>query len=188
MGLPMGCFGNNMAARAEAIRSFGGFSRLGYSVTEDAALLAALSRRPGTRVRVATGGETAVVTRPKERWTDFINQHTRWNAGAFFSRDFATRASYSFIVVYLVFCILALPFGVLDWRIALLSLNAFLSIGLLGFFGGFYAGKRRRLYYARLVPYVFFFGFFYSFVSLRALLRRPFEWKGSRIGPRTPKD
>ncbi len=184
MGLPTGCFGNNMAARSASIRSIGGFSRIGYSVTEDAALLSALSKRPGARVCVATDACTVVRTRPKESWREYINQHTRWNAGAFFARDIMTRAPYSFIVAYLMFCIFALPFGILDWRIALLSLNAFLSIGLLGLAGGLYAGIRRGLYFARLVPYVVFFGFFYSYVSLRAILRRPFEWKGSRMGLR----
>jgi biofilm PGA synthesis N-glycosyltransferase PgaC len=188
MGLPTGCFGNNMAARSDSIRSIGGFSRIGYSVTEDAALLSALSKRPGARVCVATGAETVVRTRPKESWRGYINQHTRWNAGAFFSRAIMTRVPYSFIVTYLIICMLALPFGILDWRIALLSINSFLSIGLLALAGGLYAGMRRALYYARLVPYVVFFGFFYSYVSLRAILQRPFEWKGSRMGSRKLRD
>ena len=188
MGLPTGCFGNNMAARSASIRSAGGFSRIGYSVTEDAALLSALSKRPGARVCVATDAQTVVRTRPKESWREYINQHTRWNAGAFFSRDIMTRAPYSFIVTYLIICMLALPFGILDWRIALLSINAFLSIGILGLAGGLYAGIRRGFYYARLIPYVVFFGFFYSYVSLRAILRRPFEWKGSMMESRKLRD
>jgi poly-beta-1,6-N-acetyl-D-glucosamine synthase len=187
MGLPTGCFGNDMAARAQAIRSVGGFTRIGYSVTEDAALLAALSRRPGARVRVATGAEAAVITRPKKSWKEYLNQHVRWNSGAFFSRDITTRLSYSFIVLYLIFCMAALPFGFLDWRISILGLNAFLSMGFLGFAGGLYPGKRAGFYYARLLPYVFFFGFFYSFVSLKALLKRPFEWKGAEMGIRPQK-
>ncbi len=187
IGVPTGCFGNNMAARARAVRETGGFARMGYSVTEDAALLSALSRRKGARVRVSTAAESVVVTRPKKSWAAFLNQHTRWNAGAFFSRDFTTRATYSFIVGYLIACIVALPFGFLDWRLTVLGLNAFLSIGLLGFAGGMYPGVRRAQYYLRLVPYVVFFSFFYSFVSLRALLGRSFEWKGTELGSSAPK-
>lgn len=187
LGMPMGCFGNNMAVRADAIREIGGFSRLGYSVTEDAALLSCVSKRSGTRVLVSTVAPTAVLTRPQESWREYINQHTRWNTGAFFSQEITTRAAYTFIVVYLIFCMLALPFGIFDWRIALLSANAFLSIGLIGLIGGLYAGKQRGRYYARFFPYLIFFGFFYSFVSLRALFRRPFEWKGSGLRTRAPK-
>jgi cellulose synthase/poly-beta-1,6-N-acetylglucosamine synthase-like glycosyltransferase len=186
IGLPMGCFGNNMAVRAEAIRMVGGFAGLGYSVTEDAALLSAVSRRTRLAVRVSTLQETSAVTRPKRRWADYINQHTRWNAGAFFADDWKTRAAYGFIVCYLIFCIFAFPLGLVDVRITLISLNAFVSMGLLGFFGGLYAGKNKTSYFLFFIPFLIFFGFFYSFVSIRALVRRPFDWKGSLLSPRRP--
>ena len=183
----MGCFGNNMAVRAEAVRTVGGFSRIGYAVTEDAALLAAVSATRKWRIRVCTSAETAVMTRPKSTWGSYINQHARWNAGAFFSRDPVTRLGYSFIVFYLMACILSLPFGLLDSTIALLGLNAFLCIGVLGFLGGLYpdrrpgAASRRARYYITFIPYLIFFGFFYSYVSLRALRGKPLEWKGAIV-------
>jgi cellulose synthase/poly-beta-1,6-N-acetylglucosamine synthase-like glycosyltransferase len=189
LGVPMGCFGNNMALRAEVVRDVGGFAGLGYSVTEDAALIAAVGRLPRWKVRVSTLAATATVTQPKRTWAEYVNQHTRWNAGAFFARDLTTRAAYGFVVVYLMLCVLLLPFGVLDGRIALLSLNAFVSMGILGFLGGLYPGKRALSYFLRFVPYMVFFGFFYSFVSARALVLRPLEWKGSVLAPkrgRTP--
>ncbi len=179
MGMPTGCFGNNMAARAMAIREIGGFARLGFSMTEDAELLSTLGRRTKWKVRVSTREQTAAVTRPKESWAEFANQHARWNAGAFFSRDAGTRIGYTALVGYLMFCVLALPFGIMDWRISALSLNAFLSMGVLGFLGGLYPGKRKPGYFLRWAPYMMFFGFFYSYVSIRALLGRSLEWKGS---------
>ncbi len=185
IGAPMGCFGNNMAVRADAIRGVGGFSRIGYAVTEDAALLSAVSALGTWKIRAATRAETTVRTAPKPAWRDYANQHARWNAGAFFSKDLRTRLGYSFIVFYLMACILALPFGFLDPRITLLGLNAFLCIGILGLLGGFYEGTGSR-YFAILLPYLFVFGFFYSWVSLRALVRRPFEWKGAVLGPKRP--
>ena len=36
---------------------------------------------------------------------------------------------------------------------------------------------------ASVIFAVLFFGFFYSFVTLRAFIRRPFEWKGTEIRP-----
>ncbi len=63
----------------------------------------------------------------------------------------------------------------------LLSLTSFVSIGLLGVIGGFYEGKARGAYFLRFVPYLVFFAFFYTFVTLRAAFRRPFEWKGARL-------
>jgi cellulose synthase/poly-beta-1,6-N-acetylglucosamine synthase-like glycosyltransferase len=186
IGLPMGCFGNNMAVRLEAIRKAGGFRELGYSVTEDAALLSAVARRTPWGVRASTRVGTTVVTDPRPSWSEYIEQHTRWNAGAFFADDAATRAGYGFIVGYLVICCLALPLGFLDPRISLLCLNAFLSMGILGFLGGLYPGKRKGGYFLLFLPFLLFFGFFYSFISLRALARRPFEWKGSILGATRP--
>jgi len=113
-----------------------------------------------------------------------VEQHTRWNAGGLFSTDPVTRISFIVVVlIYLVGSLLVLPLGALDARVPLLSLTSFLSIGLLAAVGGFYDGKRKGRYFAVLLPFVIFFGFFYSFITLRALARRPFEWKGTALRP-----
>jgi poly-beta-1,6-N-acetyl-D-glucosamine synthase len=184
IGMPTGCFGNNMAIRRQAVLDVGGFGTLGYSVTEDALLMDAVSRKAGWRVRACVSPRAANITSSKTSWREYVNQHTRWNAGGLFSPDIVTRLSYVFIVlIYLVGSLLVALLGFLDWRVPVLSLNSFLSIGLLAFASGLYPGKRRGLYYARFLPYLFFFGFFYSFVTLRAVLGHPFEWKGSNLRP-----
>jgi cellulose synthase/poly-beta-1,6-N-acetylglucosamine synthase-like glycosyltransferase len=188
IGMPTGCFGNNMAVRARAVREAGGFARGGYAMTEDAELLSALRSRTKWKVRVSTQERTAAVTRPKTSWAEFVNQHARWNAGAFFSRDAGTRIAYGVLVGYLMFCALALPFGVFEWKISVLSLNAFLSIGVLGLLGGAYAGKRKREYFLKWAPYTLFFGFFYSYVSIRALFGATLEWKGTELPVKRPRD
>jgi hypothetical protein len=127
---------------------------------------------------------SAAATIPKASWKEFINQHVRWNAGGLFSTDLVTRVSFIFVVlIYLVGSLLVLPLGFADWRVPVLSLNAFLSIGLLACAGGFYEGKQKGRYFLRFLPYLFFFGFFYSFVTLRALAQRSFVWKGLSLRP-----
>jgi len=74
-----------------------------------------------------------------------------------------------------------LPLGFADWRVPVLSLNSFLSMGLLALAGGFYEGKRKVRYFLRFFPYLFFFGFFYSFITLRTLAQRSFVWKGASL-------
>ncbi len=182
IGLPTGCFGNNMAVRTAALKETGGFRRLGWSVTEDALLLDAVCRTGTWKARVRASRAAAIVTQPKSTWREYIAQHTRWNAGAIFSPDLVTRLSYIFVVLlYLVGSILVMPLGILDWRVPVLSLNAFLSIGILAALGGVYEGKRRGAYYLKLLPFLIFFGFFYSCITVRALFRRPFDWKGSTL-------
>jgi cellulose synthase/poly-beta-1,6-N-acetylglucosamine synthase-like glycosyltransferase len=187
MGVPTGCFGNNMAVRASAVKQIGGFRNLGYSVTEDALLLDAVNRKGGWKVRACTSLRSTATTLPKGTWRDFVNQHTRWNAGGLFSSDLITRCSYTLIVlIYLVGSILVAPLGLLDWRVPILSLGAFFCVGLLAAVGGFSEGVRRGTYFLRFLPYVIFFGFFYSFVTVRAFIRRPFEWKGTEVSPAGP--
>ena len=104
--------------------------------------------------------------------------------GGLFSTDIVTRLSYVFVVlIYLVGSLLVALLGFLDWRVPVLSLNAVLSIGLLAFASGLYPGKKKGAYYARFLPYLLFFCFFYSYVTLRALFHRSFEWKGSNLRP-----
>ncbi|MGA2641684.1 MAG: glycosyltransferase [Spirochaetia bacterium] len=184
IGMPTGCFGNNMAVRAQAVKEIGGFHALGYSATEDAMLLNAVSRKGGWEVRTCTSDRGAAGTRAKQSWKGFIDQHTRWNAGGLFSPDLLTRVSFTLVVlIYLVGSIVVLPLGFLDWRVPILSLNSFLSIGLLAGLGGLYPGKNRARYYLRFFPYLFFFGFFYSYITVRALVRRRFDWKGTTLRP-----
>jgi cellulose synthase/poly-beta-1,6-N-acetylglucosamine synthase-like glycosyltransferase len=187
IGVPTGCFGNNMAVRASAVKQIGGFRNLGYSVTEDALLLDAVSRRGGWEVRACTSLRSTATTFAKGTWRDFVNQNTRWNAGGLFSQDLITRLSYTLMVlVYLVGAILVSPLGLLDWRVPVMSLGPFACIGLLALLGGFSEGVRRGPYFLRFLPYVIFFGFFYSFVTVRAFIRRPFEWKGTEISAAAP--
>jgi cellulose synthase/poly-beta-1,6-N-acetylglucosamine synthase-like glycosyltransferase len=108
VGLPTGCFGNNMALRARAMAGTGGFATLGFSVTEDALLLDAVARAGGWKVAVCSSEAAAALTRAQPCWKEYVDQHTRWNAGGLFSPDIVTRLSYVFIVlIYLVGSIVA---------------------------------------------------------------------------------
>jgi len=186
IGVATGCFGNNMAVRTEAVKATGGFRALGYSVTEDAMLLDAVCRKAPWKPRALVSKSSAAHTIGKVRWSDYVNQHTRWNAGGLFSEDLVTRISYIFVVlIYLTASLLLLPVGFLDWRVPLLSLTSFVSIGLLGAVGGLYEGKERAGYFLTFLPFLVFFAFFYVFVTLRAFAMRPFEWKGRVLGPRS---
>jgi cellulose synthase/poly-beta-1,6-N-acetylglucosamine synthase-like glycosyltransferase len=184
LGMPMGCFGNNMSVRTDAVKATGGFRRLGYAVTEDALLLEALCRQGGWRVRVCTSARGVIVTAAKTSWKAYSTQHVRWNSGALFATDFISRSFYWCVVLfYLVGSLVVMPLGIIDWRVSLVSLNSFLSIGLLAILGGAYGGKKRGRYYLRLLPHLLFFGFFYSWITVRALFKRPFDWKGAAVRP-----
>ncbi|HVP17592.1 MAG TPA: glycosyltransferase [Spirochaetia bacterium] len=186
IGLATGGFGNTMAVRAEAVRETGGFQVLGYSVTEDAMLLDAVCHKAGWKPSACVTAAGAARTIAKTRWADYVNQHTRWNAGGLFSEDPITRFFYVLVVlIYLTGSLLVLPLGILDWRVPVLSLTSLVSIGMLAAIGGFYEGKDRIRYFVPFLPFLVFFAFFYVFVTLRAFVWRPFEWKGRMLSPRS---
>jgi biofilm PGA synthesis N-glycosyltransferase PgaC len=181
LGLPTGCFGNNLSARRSAVAAVGGFTGLGYTATEDAALIAAIGKVGHWKVLSSTLSELTIRTRPQPTWAAFTNQHTRWNIGAYYSSDLATRASYRLLVLYLAASILALPFTPLAPLLPVLALDSFVSIGTLALLDAtLYPGRSRRERLSAL-PYTLFFLLYYSYVTIRAILRRKPEWKGSRL-------
>jgi cellulose synthase/poly-beta-1,6-N-acetylglucosamine synthase-like glycosyltransferase len=182
LGGAFGCFGNNLAVRREAAAAVGGFRGLGWSVTEDTTLLTAIRDLGRWKVKAAVSEAGTVATTAKPDWPSYVNQHTRWNAGAIHARDWQTRLAYLLVIVlYLPLTLAVLPLGALDWRVPLLSLTSFVSVGSFGLLAGVYPGVERVRYYRRFLPYLVFFLFFYSFVTWRAILGRRFEWKGRRL-------
>lgn len=183
LGIPTGCFGNSLAARRQALDEIGGFDGLGYTLTEDAALIAALGKRKW-KVIASCSRETMIRTLPKGSWRDFLQQHIRWNSGAFFSDDPPTRIFYRFIVLYLAASLLVLPFFPLLPFLLVFPLTSLASIGLLAVPPGLLYRRDPVAYFLLLLPYTLFFMFFYSLVTVLSMLRIPLEWKGTRLKPR----
>jgi cellulose synthase/poly-beta-1,6-N-acetylglucosamine synthase-like glycosyltransferase len=180
LGMPGSCFGNNLAARRSFLEELGGFGALGYTLTEDAALVTAAGKR-GWRVAVSTRRDAMICTFPQDRWRDFIAQHLRWNGGAFYHPEFASRFPYRLITLFLIASILAVPFAFVWPPLFVLPAASFCSVGTMGLLAGLlYRGDRTR-YLLRLVPYTCFFLVFYSCVTALSIFRIPPRWKGERL-------
>jgi cellulose synthase/poly-beta-1,6-N-acetylglucosamine synthase-like glycosyltransferase len=182
LGMPGSCFGNNLVARREVIDQIGGFRSLGYTLTEDAALATAAAKN-GWTVQVSTRIDTMIQTKAQRHWRDFINQHLRWNGGAFFHEDFPTRFAYRFITLYLICSIIAVPIAVFLPVLFVLPATAFISVGLMAFIAGILYRPDKSWYLLRLVPYTCFFLLFYAFVTVLSIVQVPPRWKGKRWQP-----
>ena len=180
LGLPTGCFGNNLALRAPVLARIGGFRSLGYTITEDAALVGAASRA-GWKVRASTLTETQITTEPQPDWRAFINQHVRWNGGAFFSNDPAAAWGYRYVTLFLILSVAAAPFALLVPWLAVWPLTSLVSIGTLAALAAALYHPRRRRALARVVPYTLFFMGFYAYITVLAIAGVRAEWKGSRL-------
>ena len=180
LGQPTGCFGNNLALRAPVLAGIGGFRSLGYTITEDAALVGAASRA-GWKVRASTLAETLVTTEPQPDWRAFINQHVRWNGGAFYSNDPAAAWGYRYVTLFLILSVAAAPFALLVPWLAVWPLTSLLSIGTLAALAAARKHPHRRRALARVVPYTLFFMGFYAYITVLAIAGVRAEWKGSRL-------
>ncbi len=179
LGMPGSCFGNNLVARRAVIDQIGGFRNLGYTLTEDAALATAAGKNKWG-VRVSTRTDTMIQTVVQDSWWDFINQHLRWNGGAFYHEDFATRFSYRYITLYLIASVLAVPAALFLPFLFVLPAASFISVGLMAFLAGILYRRDKSWYLLRLVPYTCFFLVFYAFMTALSIFKVPPRWKGKR--------
>lgn len=81
LGMPLGCFGNNLSIRASVYREVGGYPGIPFSVTEDLLLLQRVAHG-GYTILYPINGENAVSTLPCKDWKGFVSQQHRWVRGS----------------------------------------------------------------------------------------------------------
>ena len=79
-GIPLGCYGNNLAIRASTYRTIGGYEAVRFSVTEDLALLQAVYAA-GSHVAYLCQHDASVVTMPCTTVGEYLRQRQRWARG-----------------------------------------------------------------------------------------------------------
>lgn len=77
---PLGCFGNNMALRRSAMVEIGGYRSIPFSLTEDLALLQAMSAA-GYGIRYLCNQHATVETLPCTTFGEYVKQKHRWVRG-----------------------------------------------------------------------------------------------------------
>lgn len=81
LGIPLTCMGNNFAFRRSAYKQVGGYLGVGFSVTEDFALLKAISHQTSWKIRFPIAYDCLVKTKPMNNWKNFFSQRKRWAVG-----------------------------------------------------------------------------------------------------------
>ncbi len=77
---PLGCYGNNISIRRDAFFEVGGYHHIGFSVTEDLALIRTLVNDKKF-VRYHPHSDSIVFTKPCNNLSELISQHHRWATG-----------------------------------------------------------------------------------------------------------
>lgn len=180
LGSPAGGYGNNLAIRRTALEDVGGFESIGFSLTEDAQLIAAVRRTGCWRVAVCPFRPVLVYAQPQKKLLDAAKQEVRWSAGAIFGGDFMTALMYSFMLLFTlvgaVSC-LAIPFHP---QAVLYYLAPVLSMVMMSSVGAWYL-KMDKGFVLWIVPCAFLGTLFYGFTFLTAFLIPSVSWKGVKI-------
>ncbi|MBI9107231.1 MAG: glycosyltransferase [Spirochaetales bacterium] len=111
LGIPVGCFGNNLAIRRETYLETGGYEELLHSATEDAELIGRVKKAGNYAVRALFSRETFIETLPENSWKEHTNQAVRWAAGAVFSTDVLARVTIAALMLIDALCLLGLLLG-----------------------------------------------------------------------------
>jgi cellulose synthase/poly-beta-1,6-N-acetylglucosamine synthase-like glycosyltransferase len=88
-GKPITVMGNNLAFRRNVYDQVGGFEAIGFSITEDHALMKAIRTQTNKEVKYVRDKEGLVLSAPVKDFTAFINQRLRWVKGGISARPFA---------------------------------------------------------------------------------------------------
>jgi len=81
LGMIMSCIGNNLAFTKEAYNSVGGYSAIGFSVTEDLALMRNINKLKNKRIVYPISYESLVMTDPCKTVNELSSQKRRWFRG-----------------------------------------------------------------------------------------------------------
>ena len=180
LGSPAGGYGNNLAIRRTALEDVGGFESIGFSLTEDAQLIAAVRRTGRWQVAVCPFRPVLVYAQPQKRLLDAAKQEVRWSAGAIFGTDFTTALMYSFMLLFTL--VGAVSFLVIPFhpRAVLYYLAPVLAMIMMSLAGNWYLGMEKG-FLLWMVPCALIGTPFYGFSFLTAFFIPSVSWKGVKI-------
>ncbi len=81
INLPVSVLGNNFGFRKSVYEKIGGFKALGFSLTEDMALLKAIAKKTNYQIIYPLEAGIAIQSYPLYHWSDFYTQRRRWLSG-----------------------------------------------------------------------------------------------------------
>ncbi len=186
LGVATGGCGNNQAVRRSALAAVGGFAGLGYTLTEDTALVSAI-RRQGFQVQVTASLATTTETSPQVTLEALYQQRLRWMGGLWWASDPTTRWAVRGYAGCCVAAVGAIPLALglavpqlLLWPAALLT-----GVLVVALVGASRSQRRSPRWLLAAVPLTL--GFILSQALLACLMPSwgPAPvWKGRKLGPR----
>jgi cellulose synthase/poly-beta-1,6-N-acetylglucosamine synthase-like glycosyltransferase len=121
MNVPVSCLGRNMAYRKAVLDDIG-YSGMGYTVTEDAALIQAVAKKTNWDIAVVYDKAASVSTLAEESVKQFLSQRTRWALGGRATRSWSQIPLYATFLFHLC---LAISFPLMFFARSLIAVTLF---------------------------------------------------------------
>jgi len=174
IGMPVSVLGNNFAFRRQAYQDVGGFERIGFSLTEDMALLRAIEKETNWNVAYPLDRSNAIHSKTVATSHELIQQRRRWTKGGI---ETSLWGFTLLIVTFLVHVLTCLSFLVGMWSYTLYVL---LIVCIADFSIVLRLLKRFKLYKLIYIFPVFELYYFAYTIVLAFLLPKPSKivWKG----------
>ena len=177
-GKPISILGNNFGFRLKAYREVGGFENIGFSVTEDFALLEAIRKKTSWKIVHTIDKNNAIYSHPLPDLKSFFQQRLRWIQGGRAMRPWGYFVTFFSVTThFLVF---------FNWITHFTELIAYLPFILL-FLTDFFVLLRplKRLQLTRLFKdfwafELFYFAYLFIF-SLLGIFPQKIVWKGRKL-------
>lgn len=172
---PMSCIGNNMSFRKSAYLECGGYSAIPFSVTEDFALLMAMSKN-GAGLKYMLSSDHCVVTEPLQSTGEVYHQKLRWGTGGL-----AADMKQKTVIVVIALGTVA-PFLMTlinpGWGLLLITLKAVVDFIMIATAQKYLKIKRNILSGVLLQGYLFCYLLILPVVLLTGV---PVIWKGRKF-------
>jgi cellulose synthase/poly-beta-1,6-N-acetylglucosamine synthase-like glycosyltransferase len=177
-GIPISILGNNFAFRKSAYLETGGYSAIGFSLTEDMALLQAIRKLKKWKIKYALNSKTRVYSLPLNTFQELLNQRLRWVSGGM-----KGPISGWFFMAVAFLTHLVLPVILITEPLSLSGLSLLMTVFLADFFA-ILRPLTARLNITYLLKYFFLFELYYffytTFYALLALLPLKISWKNRK--------
>lgn len=184
-GNPQSCIGNNLSFRKDLYQNLGGFEKIGFTVTEDTALMHGIFAQTGSEILFPQNHRTLVVCEAAKNLGDFFRQRKRWLLGGIKTSMLTSAMT---IIAFLrnllfvlspLFLLFETSLTPLIWAWILTFVSDFLVLfkhrALLG------TGKLLTYY----LPFQLFYPFYTSVLGLSVIFgSKKVHWKEREYSPR----
>lgn len=172
VGLPMGCYGNNLSVKKEVFNTVGGYKNIKFSVTEDLALLLSVDNL-GYKIKYICDFNSSVETIPVKSMKEYLSQRKRWVLGG---KALGWKAT-AFVIFSLTVW-LSLVWGIYCQDLMIITFTLFSKILMDSILIYKPLKEMKRL---SLLPYLPFAVMFFMIMELVApflIINKKVTWKG----------